>query len=109
MIKKFVLNYIRTHMSHETMHTRDEIFEAINDGCTGAFREDNTQSRLSWMFGEFVKKDKQFMEHLEKGNQVPGWVASAAFSEIDGFVTNHRLFEAQKANYRAKELIRNRI
>ncbi len=60
MIKQFVLNYIRNHMSHETMETRSEIFQAINDGCTDAFTEDNLVSRISWTVGELVRNDREF-------------------------------------------------
>lgn len=62
MIKRFVLNYIRTHMSHETMNTRSEILEAVNDGCIAAFTEDNIASRISWTVGELVKNDRQFRD-----------------------------------------------
>ncbi len=60
MIKQFVLNYIRNHMSHETMETRREIFQAINDGCADAFTEDNLASRISWTVGELVENDREF-------------------------------------------------
>ncbi len=60
IIKNFVLQYIRNHMSHETMETRNEIFRAINDGCADAFTEDNLASRISWTVGELVGNDREF-------------------------------------------------
>lgn len=61
MIKKFVLNYIRSYMSHEYARTRNEILEAVNDGCRTAFREDSPASRISWVVGELVKNDRDFI------------------------------------------------
>ncbi len=60
MIKNFVLRYIRNHMSHETMGTRCEIFQAINDGCAAEFTEDNLATRVSWTVGELVGNDREF-------------------------------------------------
>jgi hypothetical protein len=60
MIKQFVLSYIRNNMSHETMETRSEIFQAINEGCADAFTEDNLASRISWTVGELVGNDREF-------------------------------------------------
>jgi len=109
LIKRFVLKYIREHMSHETGGTRDQIFEAINDGCSSAFREDNVQTRLSWMFGELIKHDKGFQWHLERDTMVPECVASATYSEVSDYVANHKRFEAEAAQYRAKQLINKKI
>ena len=67
MLKRIVLNYIRNHMSHETMETRNEIFQAINDGCIDALYfsrdltiKDDLQSRISWTVGQLVENDKEF-------------------------------------------------
>jgi hypothetical protein len=62
MIKRFVLNYIRTHMGHNNMNTRAEIFQAINEGCRKEFYEDTPASRISWVVGELVKQDKEFIK-----------------------------------------------
>lgn len=61
MIKRFVLNYIRKYMSHEYARERNEILEAINDGCRTAFREDTPSGRISWVVGELVKNDRDFI------------------------------------------------
>lgn len=62
MIKRFVLNYIRNHMSHNHMTVRNEIFEAINEGCRREFYEDTPAGRISWTVGELVKQDREFIK-----------------------------------------------
>lgn len=62
MIKKFVLKYIREHMRHETSTARNEILTAINDGCRRYFYEDTPAERISWIVGELVKNDTDFIE-----------------------------------------------
>jgi len=87
VIKRFVLNYIRTHMSHETMYTRGEIFQAINEGCAAAFTEDNLQSRISWTVGELVKNDQEFRDRCgANGNaEIRLYVSRATANEIAKF------------------------
>jgi len=87
MIKNFVLKYIRTHMSHETMGTRDEIFQAINEGCARAFTEDNLQSRISWEVGELVRNDAEFRARCSgtEGTELRRYVSRASAEEISTF------------------------
>jgi len=61
MIKRFVLNYIRSYMSHEYARERNEILRAVNEGCRKAFREDTPAGRISWVVGELVKNDETFI------------------------------------------------
>ncbi len=84
MIKQFVLNYIRNHMSHETMETRREIFQAINDGCADAFTEDNLASRVSWTVGQLLANDREF--HGRCGDvDIRRSVSMATMQEINKF------------------------
>ena len=88
MIKNFVLKYIRAHMSHETMTERDEIFQAINEGCASAFTEDNLQSRISWTIGELVRNDAEFCDRCGDGAEAAElrhYVSRAAANEISVF------------------------
>lgn len=62
MIKKFVLNYIREHMSHDASLERSEILAAVNEGMARAFREDSIPSRISWTVGELVDNDPQYCD-----------------------------------------------
>lgn len=61
MIKRFVLNYIRNHMSHTWANDRNDILRAVNQGCQEAFNEDTPAGRISWVVGELVKNDDQFI------------------------------------------------
>jgi len=87
MIKRFVLNYIRNHMSHETMNTRCEIFQAINEGCKTSFYEDNLQTRLSWTVGELVRNDTEFRARCSgnEGAELRRYVSLASAEEIAVF------------------------
>ena len=87
MIKRFVLNYIRAHMSHETMTARAEIFQAINEGCASAFTEDNLQSRISWTVGELVRNDAEFRARCAggEGAELRRYVSRATSDEISTF------------------------
>jgi hypothetical protein len=87
MIKNFVLNYIRTHMSHETMNDRAEIFQAINEGCASAFTEDNLQTRISWTVGELVRNDPEFCDRCSggQGAELRLYVSRATANEINVF------------------------
>lgn len=61
MIKRFVLNYIRNHMSHTWANDRNDILRAVNEGCQRAFREDTPAGRISWVVGELVKNNDDFI------------------------------------------------
>ena len=60
MIKRFILNWIRNHMSHAHWEERNEILAAINEGCRTYFYEDTHPSRISWIVGELVKNDETY-------------------------------------------------
>jgi hypothetical protein len=62
MIKKFVLNYIRSHMDHSWAEDRADILRAVNEGMASAFREDSIPSRISWTVGELVDNDPQYCD-----------------------------------------------
>ena len=89
MIKRLVLNYIRTHMSHETPSDRNDIFRAINEGCAVAFTEDNLQTRISWTVGELVRADREFYDSCSgtdaSNAELRLYVARATELEISKF------------------------
>ena len=58
--RNLVLKYIRKNMSHEDTATRDAIFEAINDGMTLHFYEDNVYTRLNFTVLQLVKNGEEF-------------------------------------------------
>lgn len=62
MIKQLVLNYIRNNMSDETKETRNEIFQAINEGCAKTFAYEDLQTRLSFEVGELIRNDAEFCD-----------------------------------------------
>lgn len=74
-------------MSHETMWTRNEIFQAINEGCASAFTEDNLQSRISWMVGQLVRNDAEFCDRCSGtlGAELRRYVSRATANEISTF------------------------
>jgi hypothetical protein len=87
MIRKFVLYWIRTHMSHETPSARTDIFRAINEGCAAAFTEDNLQTRISWTVGELVRADREFYDRCSGADnaELRLYVARATELEISKF------------------------
>ena len=94
MIKRFVLKYIREHMTHENMEERNEIFAAINDGCKSAFREDSPASRISWVVGEVVKNDSDFLKHKQIAPVIMNCVATEML-----YITNNRMEDRISYSY----------
>ena len=62
IILKFVTSYIRTHMNHENIKARNEIFKAINDGMSEEFTEDNCPTRVYQTVRWLAENDSELRE-----------------------------------------------